>query len=143
MILCLMGHCMQGDISSMDLCVMVPTADLDGNRLVDAVYALGRCEDAVWLIRDQDLATLRRLKDACGRYALVMPDVMMGYKVMRAKNLPEDTIAFADREFAMRQGWIEWQDDMCWKCEYCGRGNNLRRCVGCGVLRDWADYGKA
>ena len=127
----------------MSLCVMAPTTGLDGSRLADIVYGLENREDAVWLIRDRDLATLRRLKNACGRYALVMPDVMMGYKVMRAKNLPEDTIAFADREFAMRQGWVEWQDGMRWECEYCGRSNDLRQCVGCGALRDWADYGKA
>jgi HK97 family phage major capsid protein len=82
-------------------------ATLATDNVLDLVYALNRPyrKNAKFIMNDQTIATIRKLKDNNGAYmwqpSLVAgePDKLLGYEVYTSPFCPEDKIAFGDYSY--------------------------------------------
>lgn len=80
------------------------TANITADKLIDLVYALKRPyrRNANFIVKDSNIATIRKLKDATGAY-IWQPayqageaDRILGYGVRTSAYAPADKIAFGD-----------------------------------------------
>ncbi len=87
--------------------VAASVASLSTDNVVDLVYALKRPyrKNAKFIMNDQTIAAIRKLKDNNGAYmwqpSLVSgePDKLLGYDVYTSPFCPEDKIAFGDYSY--------------------------------------------
>ncbi len=83
------------------------TAAIKSDDILDLIYALKRPyrKDAAFIINDQNLAAIRKLKDNNGAYIWQPsyqagePDTILGYKVRTSAYAPKDGIAFGDYSY--------------------------------------------
>lgn len=82
-------------------------AELTGDNIVDLVYALKRAyrKKAVFIINDNLIAKIRKLKDNTGAYIWQAglqegePNRILGYRVETSEYAPTDAIAFGDMSY--------------------------------------------
>lgn len=83
------------------------TAAIKSDDILDLIYALKRPyrKDAAFIINDQNLAAIRKLKDNNGSYIWQPsyqagePDTILGYKVRTSAYAPKDAISFGDYSY--------------------------------------------
>lgn len=83
------------------------TAAIKSDDMLDLVYALKRPyrKDASFILNDQTLSLLRKLKDSNGAYIwqpsyqAAEPDKILGYDVHTSAYAPTDAIAFGDYSY--------------------------------------------
>ncbi|MDD2980917.1 MAG: phage major capsid protein [Hespellia sp.] len=83
------------------------TAAIKSDDILDLIYALKRPyrKDAAFIINDQNLAAIRKLKDNNGAYIWQPsyqagePDTILGYKVRTSAYAPKDAISFGDYSY--------------------------------------------
>ena len=83
------------------------TTAIKSDDILDLIYALKRPyrKDAAFIINDQNLAAIRKLKDNNGAYIWQPsyqagePDTILGYKVRTSVFAPKDAISFGDYSY--------------------------------------------
>ncbi|MBO5449804.1 MAG: phage major capsid protein [Ruminococcus sp.] len=83
------------------------TAAIKSDNVIDLVYSLKRAyrKNAVFILNDKTVATLRKLKDNNGAYIWQPsykedePDKLLGYRLYTSSYAPEGSIAFGDMSY--------------------------------------------